>query len=271
MEAELSTCKAPLIDVTAPLSTHERISDDVFLLTFDAPELAACLKPGQFVQVDIDSDLTLRRPFSVYACHNGRVSIYYRVVGHGTQLLAAKSAGQPIRVMGPLGRPWESVRNKRALLVGGGLGAAPLGMLVDDLHAHNSQVIMVQGGRDISTLVARDSFADRVDEHHIVTDDGSCGEEGMITLPITRLLADEHFDVAYLCGPEVMQRAVAQLTTAAGIKTYVSLERAMACGLGACLSCVVPTTMGLKRACTEGPVFDAEEVLWDEASASRCL
>jgi len=97
----------------------------------------------------------------------------------------------------------------------------------------------------------------------LATDDGSAGERGFVTGPVARLLEQERFDVVFTCGPELMQRIVAQLSAEAGVACQVSLERLMACGIGACLSCVVSTTDGLKRACVDGPVFDARKVVWD--------
>jgi dihydroorotate dehydrogenase electron transfer subunit len=124
-------------------------------------------------------------------------------------------------------------------------------------------VVIAQGAPTAARLVASDLFervARRVD---VATDDGSAGENGYVTVVTRRLLAEERFDAVYCCGPEVMQRSVAAQAAEAGVPCQVSLERLMACGIGACLSCIVSTTGGQKRACIDGPVFDAGEVCWD--------
>jgi dihydroorotate dehydrogenase electron transfer subunit len=111
--------------------------------------------------------------------------------------------------------------------------------------------------------VARELFERVARVVEVATDDGTAGEHGLVTRPVARLLAAERFDIAYTCGPEAMQRAVVQMLSEGGVACQVSLERLMACGIGACLSCVVSTRGGLKRACIDGPVFLAEEVVWD--------
>jgi dihydroorotate dehydrogenase electron transfer subunit len=167
-------------------------------------------------------------------------------------------------VVGPLGHGWEIPDGvSHALLVAGGLGAAPLGMLAEQLSERGVAVAMAQGAPTASRLVAREHFERVVRRHEIATDDGSAGESGFVTGPVARLLTDERFDAVYTCGPEAMQRIVASMARDVDIPCQVSLERLMGCGIGACLSCVVSTRSGLKRACVDGPVFDAEEVVWD--------
>ena len=194
-----------------------------------------------------------------------RIELLYQILGAGTLQMAEKAAGDTsMDVVGPLGHGWvvpEGVSH--ALLVAGGLGAAPLGMLAEQLAEKGVAVTVAQGAPTAERLVARELFERVARVIEVATDDGSAGERGFVTLPVKRLLAEEHFDVAYTCGPEPMQRAVAAMLAEAQVPTQVSLERLMACGIGACLSCVVSTTSGLKRACVDGPVFAAEEVVWD--------
>jgi dihydroorotate dehydrogenase electron transfer subunit len=136
-------------------------------------------------------------------------------------------------------------------------------MLAERLAARGIAVSVAQGAPTSERLVARDLFESVARRLEIVTDDGSVGERGFVTAASGRLLAEDRPDVVYVCGPEVMERAVVAQAAAAGVRCQVSLERLMACGIGACLSCVVTTTSGRKRACVDGPVFDAEEVCWD--------
>ena len=250
---------------------NEEICPGVYSIVMIAPRIAETILPGQFIHLDIDEDaLTLRRPLSVYKTDGDKIEILYQVVGAGTELLSKMRASDALSAVGPLGHGWPVKKaTKRALLVAGGLGAAPLGMLTEKLRAQGTRIYFAQGSTTEDRLIARDAFTLEVDAHAIATDDGSCGVCGFVTAPVQTFIDDVTFDIAYVCGPEPMQRGVVDLLKARNIETYVSLERLMACGIGACLSCVVPTTNGLKRACVDGPVFDAEEVLWDEAVESR--
>lgn len=249
---------------------NERVAEGVGLIALHAPRCAASVQAGQFVHLRVSDcgDMLLRRPFSVHRADCERIEILYQVLGAGTLRLAQKHAGdESMDLVGPLGHGWDHVHGSaHALLVAGGLGAAPLGMLAERLSSAGVAVVVAQGAPTAERLVARELFetvARRVD---VATDDGSAGEHGFVTAVTERLFAQEHFDVVYCCGPEVMQRSVVAQAIAAGVAdVQVSLERLMACGIGACLSCVVKTSGGLRRACVDGPVFNAREVAWDES------
>lgn len=256
----------PLIERVHVLA-NDRVASGVGLMVLQAPHIAATVEPGQFVHLRVGggSDTILRRPFSVHRAAGERIEILYQILGAGTLRMAEKPVGDAsMDVVGPLGRGWRIPdATSHALLVAGGLGAAPLGMLAERLAGRGIAVTVAQGAPTASRLVARELFerVSRVVE--VATDDGTAGESGFVTGPVARLLAAEKFDVAYTCGPEAMQRIVASMLFDAGVPCQVSLERLMACGIGACLSCVVSTRDGLKRACVDGPVFDAGEVVWD--------
>ena len=224
-------------------------------------------KPGQFVHLRVasGSDIMLRRPFSIHRAYGERVEILYQVLGRGTLSLAEKQPGdESMDLVGPLGHGWRVPDSAaHVLLVAGGLGAAPLGMLAEQLAERGVAVVVAQGAPTADRLVARELYERVARRVEIATDDGSAGERGFVTGPVERLLAETRFDMVCTCGPEAMQRIVAAQSAAAGVACQVSLERLMACGIGACLSCVVTTVDGLRRACVDGPVFDAEEVCWD--------
>ena len=251
------------VDVVA----NDRVAEGVGLIVLRAPRCARSVRPGQFVHLRVatGADIILRRPFSVHRVHDDKIEILYQILGDGTLRLAQKPVGdRSMDVVGPLGHGWEiPPAASHALLVAGGLGAAPLGMLAEELAAQGIAVSVAQGAPTASRLVGRDVFERVARRVELSTDDGSVGERGFVTGPVERLLASEAFDVVYICGPEAMQRAVVVLAERARVKCQVSLERLMACGIGACLSCVVSTRTGLKRACVDGPVFDAQEVVWD--------
>jgi dihydroorotate dehydrogenase electron transfer subunit len=246
--------------------SNERVAEGVGLLVLRAPRIAATVEPGQFVHLRISAgaDFILRRPFSVHRTSGDAMEILYQVLGRGTRELSARERGDVMDAIGPLGNGWDVPEGTaHALLVAGGLGAAPLGMLAERFAAAGVAVSVAQGAPNAERLVGRDLFEASARRVEFATDDGSVGERGFVTAVSARLLVEDSPDVVYVCGPEVMARAVAAQAAGAGVPCQVSLERLMACGIGACLSCVVTTTSGRKRACVDGPVFDAEEVCWD--------
>lgn len=246
---------------------NERVAEGVGLIVLRAPRCAATVASGQFVHLRVarDADILLRRPFSVHRVEGERLEILYQVLGEGTRRLAEKTAGdESMDLIGPLGHGWEIPSDARhALLVAGGLGAAPLGMLAEQLASRGIAAVVAQGAPCAERLVARELFEAVARRVEVATDDGSAGTRGYVTEVTERLLTQEVFDVVYCCGPEIMQRAVVAQAARFGVACQVSLERLMACGIGACLSCVVTTTQGQRRACIDGPVFGAEEVCWD--------
>ena len=245
---------------------NDRLAAGIGLVVLEAPLTAATVSPGQFVHLRIarGADFILRRPFSVHRVAGQTIEILYQVLGRGTLVLARSERGDEMDVIGPLGRGWVVPEGAdHALIVAGGLGAAPMGMLVERLAARGVAVTAALGAPTSERLVARVLFEEHARRVEVATDDGSAGVRGFVTTLVEGLIADDRPDTVYACGPEAMQRIVATQAAAAGVPCQVSLERLMACGVGACLSCVVSTTSGPKRACVDGPVFDAEEVLWE--------
>ena len=250
--------------------SNARVAQGVGRIVFDAPRTAASIRPGQFIHLRVaeGTDFILRRPFSVFRAGAGKIEILYQVVGTGTRVLAEADSGDVMDAIGPLGHGWEFPSGTaHALVVAGGLGIGPMGMLVEELSRLGVAVTLAQGAISADRLLAQDVFEDACRRIEIATDDGSAGREGFVTVLVEELLEADRPDVLYVCGPEAMERTTANLASAAGAPCQVSLERLMACGVGACLSCVVSTTSGRKRACVDGPVFDAVEVLWNEAES----
>lgn len=248
--------------------SNEQVAPGIGLITLQAPRIAASVESGQFIhlRVSTGSDFILRRPFSVHRAHGERIEILFQILGAGTLELAQKDCGDVMDALGPLGTGWcvsEDVRH--ALLVGGGLGAAPLGMLAEELAAKGVAVTVALGAPCAERLVGLDIFESNARAVELATDDGSEGAHGFVTLPVERLLAEHDFDVVCVCGPEAMERAVVKLAVDAEVPSRVSLERLMACGIGACLTCVVTTSDGRKRACVDGPVFDGDVLVWDDS------
>lgn len=272
----MSACGCPSPGVPYSLENvtvlaNERVAEGVGLVTLLAPHTARSISAGQFVHLRIarGTDFILRRPFSVYRAHGERIEVLYQVVGRGTRELALAGQGTEMDIVGPLGCGWRVAETTdHALLVSGGLGAAPLGMLAEELAARGVAVTVAMGAPCGERLVGRELFERVARRVEIATDDGSCGSCGYVTGVCADLISGGGFDAVYTCGPEPMQRIVAAQAADASIPCQVSLERLMACGIGACLSCVVRTSCGLKRACVDGPVFDAGDILWDDPPPS---
>jgi dihydroorotate dehydrogenase electron transfer subunit len=261
----------PLLEEVEVLS-NERVTEGVGLIALTAPRIASCVRPGQFLHLRIaeGADFILRRPFSVHRARQGKdaapgtIEILYQVLGAGTRELSEKRHGDVMDAIGPLGHGWDvPVDAPHVLLVAGGLGAAPLGMLAEALAARGVAVSVALGAPTAERLVARELFERVARRVEVATDDGSAGTRGFVTGISKRLIAEDRPSLVCACGPEVMSRTVAAQAAEAGTACQVSLERLMACGIGACLSCVVTTRSGRARACVDGPVFDAADVIWD--------
>ncbi|MBP6965334.1 MAG: dihydroorotate dehydrogenase electron transfer subunit [Armatimonadetes bacterium] len=262
---------------------HDEIGQHSRQLVLDAPEIASLAVPGQFAHVlcGDSHDPLLRRPFSIHYAdrESGQVSIVYEIRGRGTALLARRNVGEVLDVLGPLGNGFtlpESV-DAPVLLVGGGCGAAPLyflGLAIEEKFCPECMTFMM-GAATADRHVCFDEFyhfcQDGQDRYCISTDDGSCGDKGFVTDLLVQHLqsADKaRPSMIYACGPMPMLKAVSRIAVDQDIPCQVSVEAKMACGVGACLSCVIKVRDGdsfkYVRSCHEGPVLDAGEVIWDE-------
>lgn len=239
-------------------------------LVLGAPALATTARPGQFVMVRVSetTDPLLRRPFSLFRADGeaGTAEVLFRIMGRGTSMLDRLQAGDAIDVVGPLGRPFPSLPGQEIVLVGGGVGIPPLFFYAESLRrlepARNVSVLM--GGRTEKDLAAREEFERLGIDVRTATDDGSAGHAGVVTDLIQPFLGRSRAILA--CGPTPMLKAVSKMASDSGTPCYVSVEERMACGLGVCMGCAVPVRSDLgpsyRLACTDGPVFEAREVLW---------
>lgn len=214
--------------------------------------------PGQFVEMRVDGSATtmLRRPISVCDVRDGKLVLFIKPVGDGTRSLTTLPEGALINILLPLGHGFDTdnVSGKRMLLVGGGVGAAPLVMLCKTLAARGANVTVALGGRTASDIAGLPELYEGAGEVALSTDDGSLGCPGVVT---HNPVFSRDYDRMYCCGPTPMMRAVARIAAERDIWCEVSLENRMACGLGACLCCVEETSdKGNVCVCTEGPVFN---------------
>lgn len=239
----------------------------IFVLDIQCGDIARTAVPGQFVQIRVaeGTDPFLRRTFSIAGCDPAgeTVRLMVDVVGHGTRALCGMGAGESLGIIGPLGKGFDPAfgGNDAALLVGGGVGAAPLLFLVRGMNGRKSVFLM--GGRSAGHVAMVDGLVPNGVPVRYATDDGSRGYHGLITGLLEEELTARRPAVIYACGPHPMMRVVAGIARREGIPCQVSLEERMACGIGACLGCAVQLTGDrMVRACADGPVFDAEEVVW---------
>lgn len=234
---------------------NEQVAEKIFRLTVDAPELAASSRAGQFVQVKISDDFTLRRPLGIASALEGRVKIFYRVVGRGTQLLSRRRVGERLSILGALGNGFKP-RGGKILLVGGGMGLAPLLCAAEQFSAD-----VLMGGRTGDEVSFwQEEFQPHAEKIFVTTDDGTVGLYGFVTDALPEVLAKKNYAAIFTCGPEIMMRGVAKIAAEKNLPCAVSFEKRMACGLGACLSCSIDTVNGRRKVCKDGPVFDAKEV-----------
>lgn len=250
------------LDVVAVEQLHERYV--LIRLTADAP--LPEMRPGQFVEVRVDGSPStfLRRPISINFVDkaNNELWLLVAMVGEGTRHLASLRQGDRLNCMLPLGNGFTlSGQAGRVLLVGGGVGVAPLLYLGAVLKQQGVDVTFLLGARTSKDLLMLDYFQ-QFGRVLMTTEDGSSGEKGFVTNHTS--LYKEHFDLIQCCGPTPMMKAVARYAREKGVSCEVSLEILMACGLGACLCCVEKTTEGNLCVCKEGPVFNIDRLLWQD-------
>ena len=232
------------------LTGKRQVARDMLVISIDAPQIAASVRAGQFVNLGWSPGPLLRRPFSVYRTDGDRIEIVLKAVGEGTFQLLAMSEGDHLSCLGPLGRGFDLTAGpKSAVLISGGLGVAPMPLAAKEATALGMRVTWVHGARN------SDELCSESDGHEVIwaTDDGSKGFTG------TAVAAAPDADLVLACGPNRMLSAIADRWPGA----QVAVETYMGCGTGVCLGCAVPLTRGgFDRACKEGPVYRAADIDW---------
>jgi dihydroorotate dehydrogenase electron transfer subunit len=241
------------------------LNDQYYLLILGSESPLPEMLPGQFVEVRVDDSPStfLRRPISINFVDYRRNELWLliQIVGDGTRKLATLQCGSLLNLIFPLGNSFSLPKNKDAkiLLIGGGVGIAPMLFLGSYLNDLGYSCNFLLGGRSESNLLQMDDFV-KYGNIYTTTEDGSHGEKGFVTQH--SVLEKEKFDIIYTCGPTPMMKAVAAYAVKTGTSCEVSLENTMACGFGACLCCVTDTTDGHLCVCTEGPVFNITKLKW---------
>ncbi len=253
----------------ATVVSHIKVAMGQFELVLQSEVVAQNAEAGQFVQIRMPQtdDPLFCRPFSVYKSDKqaNTFSIIYLVRGTVTKRLVGLREGDTLQVVGPLGKGYSPQPADLSICVVGGVGTPPVYSLLPHLHGH---VVVINGARNSDLLICRQSFADANIEYIECTDDGSAGQKGTVLKPLERILNGyTGRAIVYTCGSTAMMKAVAACAKEHAVPCQVSMETLMPCGIGVCLGCAVKikTECGFeyKRACADGPVFDADEVIWE--------
>jgi len=238
------------------------------------PGIAARSKPGQFVmaRASRSDDPLLRRPLGIHAVSDrGDLALLYQVVGPATELLSRKKKGDTIELIGPLGNGFDltPAATRIPVIVCGGMGVAPLAFLAQALRGKTpgakSMPLVLVGAKTRTQLIGEQEFKKAGCEVLVATDDGTKGYYGYVTELLRKLLAERRELLKgsfFACGPKPMLKELSGLAQEYALPAQVSLEEHMACGIGACLGCVVDTVSGYQRVCKEGPVFSSSEIIW---------
>ncbi|NTW56615.1 MAG: dihydroorotate dehydrogenase electron transfer subunit [Chlorobiaceae bacterium] len=254
-----------ITDVRASIVGSRKISCDVSIITLDCPEIAVCARPGNFVNVKV-SDTTqplLRRPFSIHDSDGRHLYIMVKSVGCGTAIFCNASEGSEVSVLGPLGNCFDTQASgfRKAILVSGGIGTAPMLFLEKSLASRGIEVVNLVGGR-----TREDLLAENLSDCRFATDDGSAGFRGtvvdLLASELPGLLEDGPVKV-FACGPTPMLKALARFCRENGVPAELSLESVMGCGIGICYGCSVEVlnpdgSTGTILLCKDGPVIDAD-------------
>ena len=272
-----------MLKTVGEVLSHKKYGDHYHSLTIVAPDIGERVRPGQFVNVRCGQERSfiLRRPFSVYRVHkrggwSSTIEIVFDIRGPGTQYLSSLRTHSTIDLVGPAGRGIAlPKRRAHCLLVGGGIGAAPLFFLADELRNEGHRVDVILGARSSRFLLNAIEVRRLASVYHITTDDGTMGEEGRVTDVLGDTIDRCETEVVYACGPHPMLAAVSRACIEKKVPVQVAVEELMACGYGVCMTCVMPVRARRKgkeiaedefnyaRSCVEGPVFNGALVVWD--------
>jgi dihydroorotate dehydrogenase electron transfer subunit len=253
------------------VASNVEVMPGIHLMWIEAPDIAVAAQPGQFITVRC-GDFTLRRPFSVHQVSSREIALLFKVAGKGTLWLSQQQTGERLDVLGPLGKGFSIESGARnLLLVAGGIGIAPLFFLMQ-YAASQHQITFIHGASTAAQLYTERRQPTAISYQGVqfvpVTEDGSMGKKGMATDILPDFL--DWADQVYACGPLEMYKAMAEMSLRAKPsnlklrKCRVSLEVRMGCGFGACYSCTINTKKGLKQVCRDGPVFELDDIIWQE-------
>lgn len=267
-----------MLMTTGEVLTYKMYGEHYHSLTIVAGDIGDRIRPGQFVNIRCGEERShiLRRPFSVYRVHNragwpSTIEIAFDVEGPGTAYLAGLRSHANVDLIGPLGRGFSfPKRPAHCLLVGGGIGAAPLFFLAEALKNAGHRVDMILGARNAGLILNQLDARRLAALCRITTEDGSAGDTGRVTDILPEVMESSGAQVVYACGPHPMLEAVSRIAADRRVPIQVAVEELMGCGYGVCMTCVMPVKVSgdpedgtvYARSCTEGPVFDGARIAW---------
>ena len=245
-------------DCLLKVAENRQLGKDLFKMVLEG-DVTAITAPGQFINIKL-SGLFLRRPISVNDCDGKTVTIIYKVVGKGTEQLSAMAKGEELMVLTGLGNGFDpKAAGDAPLLIGGGIGTAPMYMLAKELIALGKKVQVVMGFNSAADVFYEEEFKALGCSVAVTTVDGSRGLKGFVTDALPG-----NASYFYACGPEPMLKAVYKAANKLNLEGELSFEERMGCGFGACMGCSCKTLTGYKRICKDGPVMKKEEILWED-------
>jgi len=251
-----------LKQVIAPVISNSEVMPGVHLIWLEAPQISSEAQPGQFVMVRCGEDTLLRRPLSIHQVAGGKMALLFSIVGKGTDWLSGRQEGDTVDILGPLGNGFSIHPDaKKLLLVAGGIGIAPLYFLAQEAINKGQSVIMIYGAQNKTQLYPEQRLPAGA-KLFAATDDGSVGYHGLVTDLIPDYV--KQADQVFACGPMPMYKTMAQMPELKNKPVQVSLEIMMGCGRGLCYGCSIKTKQGMKKVCADGPVFELDDILWDE-------
>ena len=239
------------------ITENLQLTENIFRMKLKG-DVSAVTAPGQFIDIRLN-DYYLRRPISVCDVENGEIIIVYKTVGHGTEVMSQLPVGEKLDILTGLGNGYDMNRSgEHPLLIGGGVGVPPLYMLAKKLKEQHKEVSVILGFNTAKEVFYETEFKALGCDVKVTTVDGSYGNKGFVTNAFPLV---ENFTFTYACGPMPMLKAVYNTAVTDG---QYSFEERMGCGFGACMGCSTKTKNGYKRVCKDGPVFDKEEILWED-------
>ena len=247
--------------IDAGVKSNIAVMPNIYLLWAKAPAIAKAAQPGQFVMVRAsgDNDRLLRRPLGIHRVNDkGEIALLYETVGKGTEWLAQRKKGEPLDIIGPLGRGF-AVDSKRLLLVAGGVGIAPMIFLAEKAVADGRKVTLLFGAKTAEQVYPEKLLPAGV-EFIPVTQDGLIERQGMVTDMLGGLV--DSVDQICACGPAAMYKAMSLMKLLKGKRVQVSMEARMGCGFGICYGCTIKTRQGMRRVCDDGPVFELTDIVF---------
>lgn len=252
-----------MFDETVTILENQKINKKYYKLIFQSKKLSEAVFPGQFINVNLNDpflDPFLRRPFSYYRIVQDKIEMMYEILGRGTALLSYKKKGEKLLMAGPLGKPFSQKipKNKKRILIAGGVGVPPMVFLAETVGAD----YLLLGTKSKAEVLPKKELAEVKAKVLYSTNDGSYGTQGFVTVLLEEILKKEKPENLFIqtCGPNIMMQAVMKIASNRGIEGEASIDKTMACGVGACLGCMVMTRDGWQTSCVQGPVFAFEHL-----------